>query len=97
MKQNLFQRYPLIKHLLYMLAVSLVILFLVFLFIKIFARQGKEYELPDMRGQALAALEEENPLDLRFVVIDSLFTLMLAVEISILLKQIKKGPEYSEK
>lgn len=64
---------PLLKHLLIMLAVSLVILFLTFLFIKIFARQGKEYELPDMRGQALAALEEDNPLDLRFVIIDSLY------------------------
>ena len=71
---NLLQRYPLLKHLLYMLAVSLVILFLVFFFIKIFARQGKEYELPDMRGQALAALEDDNPLDLRYVIIDSLYT-----------------------
>lgn len=70
---NFFQKHPLIKHLLYMAGVSLVILFLTFLFIKIFARQGKEYELPDMRGQALAALQEDNPLDLRFVVMDSIY------------------------
>ncbi len=70
---NLFQRFPLLKHILYMIGVSVVILFLVFLFIKMFARQGKEYELPDMRGQALAALEDENPLDFHFVVIDSLY------------------------
>lgn len=64
---------PLFKHILIMLAVSFVILFLTFFFIKIFARQGKEYELPDMRGQALAALEDNNPLDFRYVVIDSLY------------------------
>ena len=64
---------PLLKHLLYMLAVSILILVLAFFFIKVFARQGKEYELPDMRGQALAALQDDNPLDLRFVVIDSLY------------------------
>ena len=41
MKENIFHKYPLLKHLLYMLGVSLVILFLTVLFIKIFARQGK--------------------------------------------------------
>lgn len=70
---SVFKKYPLLKHLLYMLGVSVVILVIVFIFIKIFARQGKEYELPDMRGQSLVTLEEDNPYHLRFVVIDSLY------------------------
>ena len=73
MNSNFFEKHPLVKHLLYMLAVSVVIVFLCFMFIKIVARQGKEYELPDLRGMALTQLEEENVLSLRYVVIDSVY------------------------
>ena len=73
MNSTFFKKHPLVKHLLYMLAVSVVIVFLCFMFIKIVARQGKEYELPDLRGMALAQLEEENVLSLQYVVIDSVY------------------------
>ncbi|MBQ9865308.1 MAG: PASTA domain-containing protein [Bacteroidales bacterium] len=73
MNSTFFEKHPLVKHLLYMLAVSVVIVFLCFMFIKIVARQGKEYELPDLRGMALAQLEEENVLSLQYVVIDSVY------------------------
>ena len=73
MNSTFFEKHPLVKHLLYMLAVSIVIVFLCFMFIKIVARQGKEYELPDLRGIALSQLEEENVLSLRYVVIDSIY------------------------
>lgn len=73
MKQNFFQRYPLAQHLLYMLGVSVAILFVVFLLIKVYARQGKEYELADLRGRALTELEDDNPLHLRYVVLDSVY------------------------
>ena len=73
MNSTFFEKHPLVKHLLYMLAVSVVIVFLCFMFIKIVARQGKEYELPDLRGMALTQLEEENVLSLRYVVIDSVY------------------------
>lgn len=73
MNSTFFEKHPLVKHLLYMLAVSVVIVFLCFMFIKIVARQGKEYELPDLRGIALTQLEEENVLSLRYVVIDSVY------------------------
>ena len=73
MNSTFFEKHPLVKHLLYMLAVSVVIVFLCFMFIKIVARQGKEYELPDLRGIALSQLEEENVLSLRYVVIDSIY------------------------
>ena len=61
MRKEFFEEHPLVKHLLYMLAVSVVIVFLCFLLIKLVARQGKEYELPDFRGTALAQLEKDNP------------------------------------
>ena len=73
MNSTFFEKHPLVKHLLYMLAVSVVIVFLCFMFIKIVARQGKEYELPDLRGIALSQLEDENVLSLRYVVIDSIY------------------------
>ena len=73
MNSTFFEKHPLVKHLLYMLAVSVVIVFLCFMFIKIVARQGKEYELPDLRGIALSQLEDENVLSLRYVVIDSVY------------------------
>ena len=71
--QQFFQKHPLAKHLLYMLGASVVILFLVFMLIKVFARQGKEYELPDFRGTELAQLQADNPLKLEYVIIDSVY------------------------
>ena len=73
MSKYFFQEHPLAKHLLYMLGVSIVILILVFLFIRIFARQGAEYELQDFRGLTLEEIEDDNPLGLRYVVIDSIY------------------------
>ena len=71
--QQFFQKHPLAKHLLYMLGASVVILFLVFMLIKVFARQGKEYVLPDFRGTELAQLQADNPLKLEYVIIDSVY------------------------
>lgn len=73
MEKKFLNEHPVLKNLLYMLAVSIVIIFMAFMFIKIVARQGKEYELPDMRGAALAELKHDNPLKLRYVVIDSVY------------------------
>ena len=73
MSRNFFEKHPLIKHLLYMLAVSVGIVILCFMFIKVVARQGKEYELPDLRGTSLSELEAGNALSLRYVVIDSIY------------------------
>lgn len=73
MEKKFLNEHPVLKNMLYMLAVSIVIIFMAFMFIKIVARQGKEYELPDMRGAALAELKHDNPLKLRYVVIDSVY------------------------
>lgn len=67
------QRHPLLKHLLLMLLASVAILVVVFLLIKVYARQGKEYVLPDMVGLNVADLHDENPLELNFVVLDSVY------------------------
>ena len=73
MNKDFFQKHPLVKHLLYMLVVSIIIVVLAFLLIKSIARQGKEYELPDICGTSLAVLKADNPLHLSYVVIDSVY------------------------
>ncbi len=73
MKKEFFEKHPLVKHLLYMLGVSVVIVVLAFLLIKVIARQGKEYELPDIYGESLQELELHNPLHFKYVVIDSVY------------------------
>lgn len=69
----MFKKYPLLKHLLLMLAISVAIVFLVFFFIKIYARQGKEFELPNMVGANIEDMRADDALDVRFVIIDSVY------------------------
>ncbi len=73
MDKDFFVRHPLLKHFIIMLAVSAAILILAFWFIKVVARQGKEYELPDYRGSELIEMKKDNPYHLDFVVIDSVY------------------------
>lgn len=73
MNKEFFTKHPILKHLLIMLAVSFVILLLAFLFIKIVARQGKEYELPDFRDLPLEQIKDDNPHHFKYVIIDSAF------------------------
>ena len=72
-KESILKKYPWILHLLLMLGVSLVVLMVVFMFIRIYARQGEEYELPDMVGRNISELEADNPIGLDIVVLDSVF------------------------
>ena len=72
-KQPFFKRFPWVLHLLLMLGVSLVLLMLVFMFIRIYTRQGEEYELPDLVGSNVAELQADNPIGLDIVVLDSVF------------------------
>ncbi len=62
-----------LKQLLWMLVVSIGIIIVVFVVIKVYARQGDEYELPDVEGIALAELQADNPLELSYVVLDSIY------------------------
>ena len=72
-KENIFKRWPWLAHVLAMVGISVVVLVLVFTFIKIYARQGQEYELPDVVGINIAELENDNPIDLDIVVLDSIY------------------------
>lgn len=72
-KESFFKRFPWVLHLLLMLAVSVVLLVLVFTFIRIYARQGQEYELPEVVGKNIAQVLSDNPIDLDIVVMDSIF------------------------
>lgn len=73
MAGSFFSKHPIFKHLIFMLGVSVVLVVLAFMLIKVIARQGKEYELPDYRGEQLEQLKKSNPYDLRYVVIDSVY------------------------
>ena len=72
-KPSFFQRYPLIKHLLYMIGISIVIVVIVFICIKVYARQGDEYELPDLTDKKLVDLDVDNPYELEFIILDSFY------------------------
>lgn len=72
-KENILKKYPWLLHLLLMAGVSLVILAVVFIFIRIYARQGEEYEMPDYVGKNIAEARATNEIDLEFVVQDSIF------------------------
>jgi len=72
-KEPFFKRFPWVLHLLLMLGVSLGLLVLVFMFIRIYARQGEEYELPDMVGHNISELLADNPIGLDVVVLDSVY------------------------
>lgn len=71
--KDFLNRHEWLKQLLWMLLASIGILMVVFLLIKIYARQGKEYKLPDVVGFSMNQLEEDNPLDLNYVVLDSIY------------------------
>ena len=72
-KENIFKRWPWLAHVLAMIGVSLVILVVVFSIIKLYARQGQEYELPDVVGTNIAELKADNPIELDVAVLDSIF------------------------
>lgn len=68
-----FKKYPWTLHVLIMLGISIVVLVLVFLFIRIYTRQGEEYELPDMVGSKIEVAMADNSLHLNYVVLDSIY------------------------
>ena len=72
-KESFFKRFPWALHLLLILGASLVLLALVFVFIRIYTRQGEEYELPDVVGANVSELLADNPIGLDVVVLDSVF------------------------
>lgn len=61
------------KHLLWMLALSVGIVLLVMLFVKIYSRHGQEYVMENYAGQNYRDVVESNGLGLRFVITDSIY------------------------
>lgn len=72
-KEPFFKRYPWVLHLLIMLGISIVLLVLVFFFIRIYARHGEEYMLPDMVGMSIDEVRTGDTIGLDIVVLDSVF------------------------
>lgn len=69
-----------VKHLMVMIGISIVLLFLILLFIKLYARQGKEFVMPQFAvsdstpGKTVEEAMAANDLDLEFVILDSVYT-----------------------
>ena len=72
-KESLFKRFPWLVHVLAMLGISVLLLMLIFFLLRLYARQGQEYELPDVVGTNIEELEANNPIGLDVVVMDSIF------------------------
>ena len=70
-QESFLKKHPWVLHLLIMLGISIVLLILVFQFIRIYARQGEEYELPEMIGRNIRDLQADNPIELDVVIVDS--------------------------
>lgn len=68
-KDNLLRRFPVIRHLMIMLLISIVILVLAFMLLKVYARHDKAFALPDLTG----LYPDELDIEVECVVIDSLY------------------------
>lgn len=74
MKNNGFiQKHPIVKHLLWMLGISVAIVIVVMLFVKIYSRHGQEYVMENYTGENYSSVVNSNRLGLRFVVTDSIY------------------------
>lgn len=69
----MFKKYPLLKHLTLMVAISLGILALVLLAVKLYARQGQEFMLPDMVGANIEDMRADDSLAVEYVIVDSVY------------------------
>ena len=72
-KENFIKKHPWMLHVLLMLGVSAVVLILAFIFVRVYARQGDEYELPDMVGKNISEALADNSNDYHYVVLDSVY------------------------
>lgn len=65
--------HPILTTIFYMIVTSIVILAIVFLIIKIYTRQGKEYCMPDLQGVHYSELSHYNDRNYEFVVVDCVY------------------------
>lgn len=75
--RKFFTKYPWVQHVILMVVISIVMMFLISLFIKCYSRHGKEFEMPQFAytdstpGMTVEQAMANNDLDLEFVVNDS--------------------------
>lgn len=93
--KQFFGRHPWVLHLLIMIGVSIVLVFVISLFIKLYARQGKEFVMPQFAvtdstpGRTVEDAMAINDLELEFVILDSIYS--PGVGAGIILTQDPKG------
>lgn len=68
-KDNLLHRYPVLKHLMIMIVISIIILIVAFMLLKVYSRHDKAFALPDLTGLYPTELDVE----VECVIIDSLY------------------------
>lgn len=71
--QTFFQKHPWVLHTLIAIALSLVILIIVFICLKRYGRVGDEHPVPYVVGMYVDELGDDNALQLQYVVIDSVY------------------------
>lgn len=73
-KKNFFKEHPLVTNLLLMLAASVVIILLVYMFQCLYSRHGDEYDMPELVGRNIADIDTIAGVDkIELVVVDSIF------------------------
>jgi beta-lactam-binding protein with PASTA domain len=72
--KEFFYKFPLVKHLLLMLGVSIVIFICIYFFLKVYGRHGEEFSVPEIVGKNIEELNTfPQASQLNFIVIDSIF------------------------
>lgn len=72
--KEFFYKFPLIKHLLLMLIVSIIIFIGVYFLLKMYGRHGEEFSVPEIVGKNIEDLNTfPQASQLNFIVIDSIF------------------------
>lgn len=93
--KQFFKKHPWVQHVILMIGISIVLIVIISLLIKLYARQGKEFVMPQYavtdstQGKTLEEAMAANDLDLEFVVLDSIYT--RGVKAGIILTQDPKG------
>lgn len=73
-KSTFLAEHTVLRTLLQMLAISAVLLIIIFTLLKLYGRTGREYELKDVRGMTIAEAQASNDINLEFVINDSIYT-----------------------
>lgn len=73
-KGTFLENHSILRTLLYMLLITVGVIFLTYVFLRLYGRTGREYQIPDMRGMTIKEAKRACDASIRFVVTDSVYT-----------------------